>query len=124
MFHPVIAECTGQTFLEFAAQEMQHRERLEAIKAGKLPELDQARVETLGLSEHLVDVPVEKDMDYQSALLFAMKAEQRAYDLYAGLAKATDDPNLVTLFEGLAQEELKHKLHFEREYDDVVLGDN
>jgi len=63
-------------------------------------------------------------MDYQEILILAMKAEKEAFKLYSGLAKATSDASIKDLFLGLAQEEAKHKLRFEVEYDDRVLTDN
>ncbi|MCG6947545.1 MAG: ferritin family protein [Acidobacteria bacterium] len=110
-----------KALMEFAAEEIKHREKLEAVKAGERPHLSVEKVETLGIAERLIEIEPGSGMNYQGALLFAMKAEQHAYELYTGLANATDDPALRELFNGLAQEELKHKLHFEREYDEVVL---
>jgi len=54
-------------------------------------------------------------------LVFAMKSEKIAFLLYTRLAQATDDPELSLIFQELAQEEAKHKLHFEIEYDDRIL---
>jgi rubrerythrin len=53
-----------------------------------------------------------------------MKAEKAAYTLYNSLAEATDNGELKKLFLMLAQEEAKHKLRFEVEYDEVVLAEN
>jgi rubrerythrin len=58
------------------------------------------------------------DIDYQEALILAMKKEKVAFKLYTDLSNATDDENLSALLRGLAQEEAKHKLYFETEYDE------
>ncbi len=50
-----------------------------------------------------------------------MKAEKAAFKLYHTLASTTDDPALKATLLGLAQEEAKHKLRFEIEYDDEFL---
>ena len=63
-------------------------------------------------------------MDYQEALVVAMKKEKKAFKMYIDLAGATDDTNLQTVFMSLAQEEAKHKLRFEIEYDDFVMTEN
>ena len=63
-------------------------------------------------------------MNYQVALILAMKKEQAAYKLYTQLAVIVDDEALRKLFMSLAQEEAKHKLRFEIEYDEVILKDN
>ena len=114
----------GAMFNELADMEAGHRARLERIKAGDRPVMADEQVADLRVADYLKDVQPEPNMDYQSALLFAIKAEQRAHDLYMGLAGATDDAGLKDVFKGLAQEELKHKLRFETEYDDVVLEGN
>ena len=54
----------------------------------------------------------------------AMKAEKAAFKLYTDLAAATDDDGLKQIFLDLAQEEAKHKLRFELEYDDSILTEN
>ncbi len=113
-----------KTFGEFAQMELGHRTRLEKIKAGELPGLPDTVVQDLKLSDFLVDVSPHANMDYQDAILFAMKAEKRAYDLYIALGQATSDAGVRQVFDGLAQEELKHKQFFEAEYDDVILEGN
>jgi rubrerythrin len=50
-----------------------------------------------------------------------MKAEKAAFVLYTKLAEVTTDAGLQRVFRSLAQEEAKHKLRFEIEYDDNVL---
>ena len=59
-----------------------------------------------------------------SALILAMKKEKAAFQLYTDLAAETEDPEVKAIFEGLAQEEAKHKLRFEVEYDDMILTEN
>ena len=78
----------------------------------------------LKMADYLVAGEVSGDMDYQQALIMAMKKEKAAFRLYSDLADRVADGALRTLFLGLAQEEAKHKLRFEVEYDDVILRDN
>lgn len=110
-----------EAFLEFAAQEDGHRARLEKVQAGDTAPLPQSSVEHLHMAEYLVEVQPETGMNYQRALLYAMKAEEAAYRLYSDLASSVTEPGLVSLFRSLAQEEVRHKQRFESEYDDVVL---
>ena len=63
-------------------------------------------------------------MDYQQALILAMKKEKKAFKLYLDLAASCGDDNLEQIFLALAQEEAKHKLRFEIEYDDFVMTEN
>ena len=56
---------------------------------------------------------------------FAIEQEEKAaFRFYTDLASATDDPALTATLLGLAQEEAKHKLRFEVQYDDEVLKEN
>jgi rubrerythrin len=111
-------------FLDLAGEEENHKAKLLEIKAGKqmLP-AEQAIID-LKIGEHVEDVPLSSDLDYKDALIVAMKAEKGAFRLYHDLASATDDPNLKATLLGLAQEEAKHKLRFEIEYDDYILTEN
>jgi rubrerythrin len=60
-------------------------------------------------------------MNYQDALVLAMKKEKAAFRLYLDLANEVQSEDQKDLFLALAQEEAKHKLRFEIEYDEVVL---
>jgi rubrerythrin len=71
-----------------------------------------------------VDVEPQGDLSLQDAMIVAMKREKAAYRLYSDLAQKVDDAELKDLFLGLAQEEAKHKLYFETQYDDQILRDN
>ena len=78
----------------------------------------------LKIGDYLVEQKPSASMDYQSALILAMKQEKAAFRLYTDLAASTDDDNVRDLFLGLAQEEAKHKLRFEVEYDEDFLREN
>ena len=112
---------------DFANEEMKHKEKLTAIKANKLqmqalsPE---KKVIDLKIGDYLVDVDPSADLDYQGALILAMKKEKKSFMLYDDLAEMTQDENIRTLFLGLAQEEAKHKLRLETEYDEYILTEN
>ena len=110
-----------EAFLEFAREEVGHRRHLESIKVGDLPALTIQQVQGLGIAEHLVELEPTAAMTYAEGLIVAIKAEQAAQELYTGLAEATDDPNLATVFTALAGEEAIHKHRFELEYDEMVL---
>ena len=53
-----------------------------------------------------------------------MKKEKAAYRLYLDLAAVGEDEELTDMFLSLAQEEAKHKLRFEIEYDDEIMKEN
>ena len=110
-----------EVFLGFAEEEKGHKAKLMAIKAGQQMMPAEQRVLDLKIGDYLEDVDLSGDLDYQKALIMAMKAEKAAFRLYHDLASATDDPTLKATLLGLAQEEAKHKLRFEIEYDDYIL---
>ncbi len=114
-----------QVFEEFAAEELGHKAKLEAVRRGSwsLDTLSE-HVQSLGLADYLVDSPPQSDMTYADALILAMKKEKLAYKLYLDLVKGAGTGELADLFRSLAAEEAKHKLRFEIEYDDVVLKEN
>ena len=111
-------------FQGFAAEERGHKAKLEAVKKNEKAKLSQAKVLDLKIGDYLVEQKPDASMDYQSALILAMKQEKAAFRLYSDLAASTDDGETRELFLGLAQEEAKHKLRFEVEYDEDFLREN
>ncbi|MEW5797271.1 MAG: ferritin family protein [Candidatus Zixiibacteriota bacterium] len=112
-------------FVGFAQEEMGHKAKLLAVKEGHKLVLSARKITDLKIADYLVDPePNRGVVTYQDALIIAMKAEKAAYALYNSLAGATDSDDLRQLFLMLAQEEARHKLRFEVEYDEVVLAEN
>lgn len=114
-------EVMARTFRDFSKEEQKHREKLQAVKAGSMRLRPQVKVQDLKVADYLVDVDAPPDMDYQKALILAMKKEKAAFKLYSDLAAQAADDTIQALFQGLAQEEARHKLRFEIEYDERVL---
>ena len=113
-----------EALLAFAEEEKAHKAKLQEVKAGKLALRAGDKVADLKISDYTVDVEPSENMTYPQALVAAMKAEKAAFRLYSDLAASTEDPALKELFQALAQEEAKHKLRFEIEYDEQVMADN
>ena len=111
-------------FLEFSEEELQHKNKLENLKMGSLEYLPTAAVIDLGLGEILVDVAPTSGMDYQDALILAMKKEKAAYQMYTRLSGIASDPAVRDVLTGLANQEANHKLRFEIEYDEHVLTED
>ncbi len=99
-------------------------DELQGIKKGKIPAPMAKKVIDLKIGDYLTDVDLEPNLDYQKALIVAMKKEKASFKLYTDLAAVADDENLRSTFLILAQEEAKHKLRFEVEYDDYILSEN
>jgi len=111
-------------FEEFALEEKGHKAKLLAVKKGKSMVGSEKKIMDLKLGDSLVEIELDANLNYQDALIVAMKAEKAAYKLYNDLASVTDDANLKATLLNLAQEEAKHKLRFEIEYDEYVLTEN
>jgi len=110
----------SEAFKRFASEELGHKAKLEAMKAGKkIPKPE--RVTDLRIADYTAEIKPSPDMDYQEALLLAIQNEKCAYRLYSDLAGEVDDPDLKEVFSMLAAEEVTHKQRFEIEYEDYVL---
>ena len=110
-----------QVFTEFAGEEKKHKENVMGIKEGKLLLPVQEKVLDLKIAEYVVDVEAAPDMDYQQALILAMKKEKASFKLYSDLAAQTDNADVKSTMLIMAQEEAKHKMRLEIEYDDNYL---
>ncbi|MCX6277150.1 MAG: ferritin family protein [Bacteroidetes bacterium] len=115
---------TKKVFLEYAGEEMRHKSYLMKVKEEGSFVMSGETVRDLKIAEYLVDVKPSANMNYQDALILAMKKEKAAFRMYSALAAKADDPSLKALFLNLAMEESKHKLSFELEYDDYILKEN
>jgi rubrerythrin len=113
-----------QVFLDFAAEELAHRKLLEEARKGKTVNIGGDKIADLKIAEYAVDIVPTPDMDYQAVLILAMKKEKASFALYTDLAAAATEPAAKKLFLSLAQQEAKHKLRFELEYDEVVLKED
>jgi rubrerythrin len=115
---------TKKVFELFAKEEIGHEKKLMRIKEDKTLIPAEKEVKTLRLADYTPEVEITENMDYQDALIVAMKKEKAAFRLYTDLAESTSDAAMQSIFHMLAQEEAKHKLRFEIEYDDHILTDN
>ncbi len=113
-----------KVFEDFAREEMGHKAKLQEIKQSKWSITADEDVPDLRIADYVVDVEPGPDMTYKDALVIAMKKEKASYRLYLDLAAVAEAEELTETFLWLAQEEAKHKLRFEIEYDDEVLKDN
>ena len=114
-----------KVFEQFSKEEMGHKKKLEKIKAGGKVVVQPKDIQDLKIGDYVVEVNTSRDdLSYQEALIVAMKEEKAAFRLYTDLAARTTDPDVKKTFLMLAQEEARHKLRFEIEYDDYILKEN
>lgn len=113
-----------EVFNQFAQEEINHKARIMKIKDEGSFDLPGEKLHDLKVSDYMVSVKPHPDMNYQDALVLAMNKEKATFRLYMDLAEKAPTEEMKKLFLTLAQEESRHKLRFELEYDDYVLREN
>jgi rubrerythrin len=113
-----------QLFSDFAHDELGHKAKLLAIKNSEALFLSERKIMDLKIADYLVEAEPQTEMSYQDALRLAMQREKKSFKFYNDLSRATEDEGTRNIFKFLAQEETKHKLHFEIEYDENVLNED
>ena len=70
-----------------------------------------------------IDIEVESGfkLSYKEALIMAIQKEDAAFQLYIEYVIATSDLELREVFMRLAEEEVKHKVKFEIEYNRLAV---
>jgi len=106
----------AKLFEEMAIDELQHRIRLDAIKAGEVT-ITLEEVGNLGIADSLEETEPKANLTYAQALVVAMQREKNAFRLYTRLALAARESDVKDIFSKLAQEEAQHKLRLEIEYN-------
>lgn len=110
-----------KVFEELAAEELEHKARLELeiIKTGRVV-TDSKKKLYFDTNDYAEDVGSEIDMDYKDVLTMAMQKEESSFRLYVDLAsRVTNEDTYETLL-ALAEEEVRHKMRFEMEYDNIL----
>lgn len=73
------------------------------------------------IAKYLADIPFRSDLTYSEILVFALKTEENAYQLYKAAAGMTDDPRLQKVLMNFADVELGHRRKIEAIYEERVL---
>jgi len=108
----------------FEIMEQGHVDILENIRNTSFDHIRVPEVEDLKISNYVVDIEPTPDMNYQDIIVMAMKREEAALNLYNAMSEKVGNDEIKKLFQKLASEEAKHKLHFENIYDKEILTDN
>jgi len=103
-------------FEELAKEELEHKARLELeiIKTGHAVATGS---QDLAADDYHIEGEFQFDMGMQQLLQMSIEKEKAAFELYVGLAGKVDDENSRETLLALAEEEVKHKMRFEYEYD-------
>ena len=104
-----------QVCRDFAEEELEHKAKLEleVMKKGKV-------VSDFNVSDYMMDVGNEMDMDYRDMLIFTIQKEDRSVRLYTDLAAVVKDKDSRETLLALAREETEHKLQFQTEYNNLL----
>lgn len=105
----------SQVCEDLAKEELEHKAKLEleVMKRGEV-------VSDFNISDYMMDVGNEMDMDYQELLILAIKKEQISIDLYNALAAVVKDEESREVLLLLVEEETEHKRRFEVECDNLL----
>jgi len=118
-----IAKYSGakELFDELAMEEEGYRKLLENLSMGKVIEAKLEPIPDLKISDYLIEVKCMPDRSYADILRPVMKNEEHSVKLYNDLKGTCKDNELKKVFAILAPEEAKHKLKFEKIYDEDIL---
>jgi rubrerythrin len=109
---------------ELEAMEMGHIVVIESIRQKGVKPEDIQKSPNLKISEYITKELDNEELSYQNILIKAMKREENSFKLYTEMSLKFPDAEISTLFRRLAADEAKHKLHFEKLYDDFIRGGN
>jgi len=108
----------AKVFKDLAKEELEHKAKLEleVMKTGKTL----AAAEKVTIPEHdyiISDVNSALDMDYKDVLMLGIEKEEASFRTYVNLLPSIHDQESREVILAIAEEEVKHKLRFETEYD-------
>jgi len=107
-----------KAFEELAKEELEHKAKLEleVMKLGKTIAVEENPVRP-ERSYIVSNDPSPLDMDYKDMLTLAITKEEAAFRTYVNLAASAPDKKSQEVLLAIAEEEVKHKLRFQIEYD-------
>jgi rubrerythrin len=113
-----------KVFEGLAEEELEHKAKLEleVIKLGKTVATEQKPGRSS--DEYILsDREGLLDLEYKDMLELAIAKEDAAFRIYVNLAGNAADEESQEMLLALAQEEVRHKLRFEAEYDALLKED-
>jgi len=107
-----------KVFEDLAKEELDHKAKLELeiMKTGQTV----PATPKFNIPEHeyiISDNQLQLDMDYKDMLLLGIEKEEDSFRTYIDLIPQVQDKESREVLLALAEEEVKHKLRFETEYD-------
>ena len=110
-----------EEFEALAQEELEHKAKLEleVMKLGKTITVEQNPLRP-ERSYIVSNDPALLDMDYKDMLLLGMEKEEAAFRTYVNLAASAKDEKSREMLLAIAEEEVRHKLRFQTEYDALL----
>lgn len=108
-------------FEELAQEEATHKDVFAKIDEDKAESHKLCKLPESSIAKYLADIPFRSDLTYSEILVFALKTEENAYQLYKAAAGMTDDPRLQKVLMNFADVELGHRRKIEAIYEERVL---
>lgn len=108
-------------FEELAQEEATHKDVFTKIDEDKAENHKLCTIPESSIAKYLADVPLRADLSYSEILVYALKTEENAYQLYKAAAGMTDDPKLQKVLMNFADIELGHRRRLEAIYEERVL---
>jgi len=111
----------SKVFEDLAKEELEHKARLELeiVKIGRVVEREQPQL--IPDHDYVVTNSNEKlDLDYVDVLALGIEKERAAFRTYVELIEHVNDKQSREVLLELAEEEVRHKLRFQNEYDALL----
>lgn len=117
----VDTERMREVFESLAAEELEHKEKLELeiLKSGVVisTDIQPPRPD----SDYIIsNDPSQLDIDYKDMLMLGMEKEEASFRTYVNLLPQVHDEQTRETLMKLAEEEIKHKIRFESEYEAIT----
>ena len=110
-----------KTLNEFALEELEHKAKLELelFKIGQTVATEEKFLESVE-NYVLLNVDSDLNMEYKDILLLAIEKEEASFRIYINLAHSVPDGESRDVILAIAEEEVRHKIRFEIEYDKLL----
>ena len=108
-------------FENLAEEELEHKARLELelMKEGMVARTE-GRIARVEAGDYFMEGEIRGDMELKDALLMGAEKERRSFRFYTRMAGIMTDESMIDTLMSLAEEEARHMVRFETEYDRLV----
>ena len=119
--HQARSGASSTIFEDLAKEELNHKAQLELeiMKLGKVV-ADSKEDPGRTRADYMLENDFPEDISYADALMLAIRKEKAAFKLYVELMRIAENEEAFEVFMSLAEEEVRHKLMFEAEYNSLT----